>query len=123
MSLNTIMLERASTQEHSVHLRCHNTDRIHRYVGLPLESGLWRCTLESRRWLSPISWVYILLPIALFLGGFALVRSGGAVLQAIGSSLIAAAVAGWVIFVYVRLSERKLEVLDALDRFGFVAAF
>lgn len=50
-------------------------------------------------------------------------RSGGTVLQAIGSSLIAAAVAGWVIFVYVRLSERKIEVLQALERFGFVAAF
>jgi hypothetical protein len=84
---------------------------------------VWRCILEPRRWLSPISWVYILVHIALFLAGFALVRSGGTVSQGIGASLIAAAITGWVIFVYVRVSERRIEVLEALDRFGFVAAF
>lgn len=79
--------------------------------------------MDSRRWISPNSWVYLLLHLALFLAGFALVRNGGTVSQAIGASLIAASVAGWVIFVYVRLSERRIEVLEALDRFGFVAAF
>jgi hypothetical protein len=79
--------------------------------------------LDPRRWLSPISWVYILVHFALFLCGFTLVRSAGTVSQGIGASVIAAAITGWVIFVYVRLSERRIEVLEALSRFGFVAAF
>ena len=76
-----------------------------------------------RRWLTPTSWVYILIHFALFLGGFVLVRSASVILQAVGASLVAAAVTGWVVFVYVRLSERRAEALEILDRFGFVTAF
>jgi len=79
--------------------------------------------MGPHRWFTPTSLVYILVHVVLFLGGFALVRSSGTVQQGVGASLIAAAVTGWVIFVYVRSSENRIEGLEILNRFGFVTVF
>jgi hypothetical protein len=79
--------------------------------------------MAPRRWFTPTSWVYILAHVVLFLAGFALLRGGGTIRQSIGASLIAAAITGWVIFVYVRSSEHRIEALEILSRFGFVTAF
>lgn len=115
------------------HASSKNVDLGHGmvYSYLNLKQGKGHCqdavalgaNMTPRRWLTPTSWVYILAHIALFLLGFALVRGVGVVSQGVGASLIAAALTGWVIFVYVRLSERRAEALEILDRFGFVAAF
>src|SRR5258707_9592918 len=79
--------------------------------------------MKPRHWFTPTSLVYILAHVVLFLIGFALAKGANALLQGIGVSLIAASITGWVIFVYLRLSERRSESLEILTRFGFVTAF
>jgi hypothetical protein len=79
--------------------------------------------MVPRRWFTPTSWVYILGHVVLFLAGFALVRGSSTIGQGIGASLIAAAITGWVVFAYVRFSERRIEAMEILSQFGFVTAF
>lgn len=80
--------------------------------------------MRPRRWFTPTSWVYILGHVVLFLAGFALVRGGGGTIaQGVGASLIAAAITGWVIFAYVRFSERRAEAIEVFSQFGLVTAF
>jgi hypothetical protein len=73
--------------------------------------------------LSPTNWIYVLVHFCLLLIGFILLGYQSPTAKAIGASLVAAGVAGWVVLVYVLqaqgLSERIKIVLD----FGFLSAF
>ena len=79
--------------------------------------------MSSRRWLSANSRIYALAHIVLFLVGYLMVRSDGRAVQNIGASLMAAAIAGWVVFLYVLRSESTARQLEILNEFGFVSAF
>ena len=73
--------------------------------------------------LTPGHAVYLLLHVVLFVGGLLFVREEGAFAAGVGSSLIATALAGWVLFVWVMLNQelgRRVEVLATL---GLVDAF
>lgn len=83
-------------------------------------------TQRSRKlasWLSPNGVIYLLLHLVVALLGGILVLQGGTVLTAIGTSMIAAGTAGWVIYVYVQLSERTANRLDLITEFGLLEAF
>jgi len=77
--------------------------------------------MKSKRWLSAS--VYALLHVVVFLIGFLLVRSDGKVAPNVGASLMAAGIVGWVIFVYIFLSESRVERFEIISQFGFVSAF
>ncbi len=79
--------------------------------------------MNSKRWLSPTSWVYALAHVVVFLLGFLLVRSESKIALNVGASLMAAGIVGLVIFVYVFLSESRAQRLEILSQFGFVSAF
>jgi hypothetical protein len=73
--------------------------------------------------LSPTNWIYVLVHLVLLLLGFLLVTRADHLVQAIGSSLIAAGIAGWVILVYVIQSQSVSERLKVITDFGIQAAF
>ncbi len=52
-----------------------------------------------------------------------LLRQKGSVIPNVGISLIAAAVAGWVLFVWVMLNQEQARRLDTLIQLGFVDGF
>jgi hypothetical protein len=72
---------------------------------------------------NPSHWVYILSHAVVALVGFVLWQSGGLLRQAIGGSLIAAGMAGWVIFVYVLLAQETRNQINVLTTFGLVNVF
>jgi len=65
----------------------------------------------------------VLLQAVLFLGGIPLVRSSYVVYQSIGSSLMAAGAAGWVMLVYVALTQRISNRLALLEDSGILRVF
>jgi len=82
--------------------------------------------------ISPGNVVYLVCHGLVFLLGMTLITFGsftdptrwGAVLcGSIGASLVAAALTGWVVYVYVHHSETLATALNSFVRFGFVAAF
>lgn len=81
---------------------------------------------------SPASTLYLVAHGVIFLIGMTLIMFGsftdptriGAVLCAsVGASMIAAALTGWVVYVYVHHSETLATALNSFVRFGFIAAF
>lgn len=69
------------------------------------------------------NWVYLLLHVIVFVVGVLFVREKSAVASGIGASLIAAAIAGWVLFVWVMVNQEQARRLDVLARLGLVDAF
>jgi hypothetical protein len=76
--------------------------------------------------------IYLLTHALVFVAGMALVilsrlprllEWAVVVLVSVGTSLIAAGMTGWVIYVYVRASDRLTAAIEIVTRFGFVAAF
>lgn len=70
-----------------------------------------------------IHWVYLFGHVILFLVGVVLVQQQSTAWTAVGSSLMAAGIAGWVLFLYVWLSESRAERLEMLRQLGFRCAF
>jgi hypothetical protein len=79
--------------------------------------------LDVRRWFNPLHWVYVLAHVVVFLIGLLLITHGGTIAVSIGTSLVATGVAGWVVFVYVFLSQTATQQIALLAHFGFVSAF
>ena len=80
----------------------------------------------SRRLLSPTNWVYLLIHALLFVGGLLVFYTAGGnspLHAAIGSSLVAAGITGWVVFVYLLLAQKKSRQLEVLDELGLTDAF
>jgi len=81
----------------------------------------------KRRFFTPTSWVYVLAHALLILLGYHLATSSNPSTQplrlGIGSSLIAAGVTGWVVFVYMLLSEKVSEQVRIVTDFGLISAF
>lgn len=75
------------------------------------------------RWLSPKSLVYLLIHLILFMIGLLLVRRPEVVAIGIGTSLMAAGIVGWAVFVHVKLSERRLDQLEVFTLFGLINVF
>jgi hypothetical protein len=67
--------------------------------------------------------IYVLVHVVVFLIGLILVILGGRVFVAIGASLIAAGMAGWVIFVYILFARNKARSLQLLRDFGLERAY
>jgi hypothetical protein len=72
---------------------------------------------------NPTYWVYILVHGILILVGYCVVLAGGPIKTGIGSSLVAAGVTGWVVFVYVFLSKRISKRVQIVTDFGLTDAF
>jgi len=73
--------------------------------------------------LSPTNWIYILVHFSLLLLGFLLVGHQNPTAKAIGSSLVAAGIAGWVILVYVLQAQKISDRIRIVMSFGFLSAF
>jgi len=73
--------------------------------------------------LTPRHWIYLLLHLVVFMAGVLVVRVHSAVASGVGASLIAAAVAGWVLFVWVLLNQEQARRLEILAGLGLVDAF
>jgi hypothetical protein len=87
-------------------------------------------TLKRLPVFRPTHWIYLLGHATAALLGLVLVLVGsrlggvtGAGLFAVGTSLTAAGLSGWMIFTYIVVSERTAERLELLQRFGLVNAF
>jgi hypothetical protein len=75
------------------------------------------------RLLRPQHYTYLALHVVLLLVGTYLTQLKGPVWVGCGSSLIAAAITGWVVFIYIFLSQRRSELLDLIAVFGLKGAF
>jgi hypothetical protein len=80
-------------------------------------------------WMTPTSWVYVLIHLLLIVGGYLLIvarRPGelyASIFEAIGASLVASGITGIVVFVYIRISHDASERMRILAEFGIVSAF
>jgi hypothetical protein len=78
---------------------------------------------KGRSWFSSFNVNYLLLHLVLVLVGILIASKGGALAISAGSSLIAAGVTGWVLFLHVRLNESQRSLMSLLSLFGFERAF
>lgn len=76
-----------------------------------------------KKFYDPRSLVYVLCHIVIFAIGIILCITGKVILVAIGTSLIAAGIVGWVVFTYVFASNRLSESLQIISDFGIIKAF
>lgn len=76
-----------------------------------------------RLWASPRSIIYLLSHALAFLVGVVLCFLDSVFLKAVGTSLVAAGVTGWLIFAYVLFTERTSDRLRVLTELGLVNAF
>ncbi len=70
-----------------------------------------------------IHWVYLFAHVIVFLVGVVLVQQQSTAWKDAGSALMAAGIAGWVLFLYVWLSESRSQRLEMLQQLGFRSAF
>lgn len=84
--------------------------------------GRLRRSVNAIRW-GPTHWIYVLAHALVFLFGAFLVALGGEFLVPIGTAMIAAGLAGWIIFVYVLFTQRKAEAVELLTDFGLQQAY
>lgn len=75
------------------------------------------------RRLTPRHWVYLLLNVVVAILGLLLIRTGNDVAGAVGASLVAAGIAGWVLYVWVLVNQEQARRLEVLARMGLVDAF
>lgn len=73
--------------------------------------------------LTPRHWVYLLLNVVVAVLGLLLIRTGNDVAGAVGASMVAAGIAGWVLFVWVLVNQEQARRLEVLARSGLVDAF
>lgn len=76
-----------------------------------------------RKRLSPVNWTYLSVHALIFVGGISLYQIGSLLFTAVGTSLVATGIAGWVIFFWIRANEERTNALRALDDVGIVNAF
>lgn len=72
---------------------------------------------------SPTSAIYLLIHVVVFLVGFLLSRSHNTIVQAVGASIIAAGVTGWLLFVTIALNQSEKVQRAAAEKLGLVATF
>jgi hypothetical protein len=73
---------------------------------------------------NPKHWLYVACHALIMVVGFLLCKEGpNTIWFAVGGSLIAAGVAGWVVFVYVLVSEDVSARLEVLSKLGVENAF
>ncbi len=73
--------------------------------------------------LSNSNWLYLALYTLVFAIGTALVQSESELLSAVGASLVATGVAGWVLFLWVILNEGRSKRAELVSNLGLVDAF
>jgi hypothetical protein len=79
--------------------------------------------MKLRQRLDPTSLVYLLAHALLVAFGVFAVRSDSRVWVGIGTSLVAAGITGWTVFVYIFLSRDLAARLEVLSQFGVVRVF
>lgn len=73
---------------------------------------------------APTAWVYVLLHALLLMGGVLLTRQPEQQIQfGVGTSLIAAGISGWAIFLYLALADEQRLRLQALSESGILGVF
>ena len=77
----------------------------------------------SQRSLTPVQWIYLLVHALVFLVGVALYQLGGIFAVSVGTSLSAAGIAGWVIFLWIQINEDSAQTLKAINTAGIVDIF
>jgi hypothetical protein len=70
-----------------------------------------------------LRWIYVLVHAVVFLLGVILMRLDSLAYQAVGSSLVAAGIAGWVILAYVAMTQRVSERVALLEDSGLLRVF
>lgn len=73
--------------------------------------------------LRPTNYVYLLLHLLIAGAGFVMMAQKGVAMQAIGSSFVATGITGWVIFIYIFLSEDTRAKLRLVAEAGITAVF
>jgi hypothetical protein len=74
--------------------------------------------------LRPDQQIYLLVHVVLFTGGVIIAQVGGnALWVAVGTSVAATGITGWVIFLWIRATDRSTEDRERLARVGIVTAF
>jgi hypothetical protein len=76
-----------------------------------------------RKPLDATSWVYLLVHALVFSIGISMTQLGHGLFVAIGTSLIATGVAGWVIFFWVRQEKQSLKAIKSLQTLGVTEGF
>ncbi len=85
--------------------------------------GITRALQRFFRQLKANHWVYLLLHLVLLVLGLLLVKAENPLIVGLGGSLIATALAGWVLFLHVWLSQDEFHRLEILRKFGLIDAF
>jgi hypothetical protein len=75
------------------------------------------------RRLNPSHWIYLAVHAIVLAAGITFAQVEDLFWQGVGASLVAAALAGWTIFVYVLFSQRTSDRLRLLAQFGLRSAF
>ena len=68
-------------------------------------------------------WLYLALHVILFITGVLLTKGENSIVQAIGTSLVAAGITGWVIFLYLFVSSQSAERQALIESTGLKKAF
>lgn len=79
--------------------------------------------INPRRVLRPEHWIYLLAHILLFLGGILISLLGNQFWVAVGTSIAATGVCGWVIYFWIRINETSQGQLDRIRKIGITDAF
>jgi len=82
-----------------------------------------RLTKQAIRRLKSEHWIYLLLHLVLLFIGLLLVVLGGTIKIAVGASLIAAAMAGCVLFLRIWLSQDEIHLWEIHSKFGLIRVF
>jgi hypothetical protein len=80
--------------------------------------------MKVARLLTPTHWVYLLAHLLVFAIGIFVIRAAdNPTLIGIGTSLVAAGIAGWTVFIYIFVSQGISERLRVLTEFGITNIF
>ena len=78
---------------------------------------------HSLRKLRPEGYVYLLIHVVLFTGGLLIAQAGGATWVAVGTSVAATGICGWVIFFWIRMTEKNVRGTHRIQQLGITDAF
>jgi hypothetical protein len=73
--------------------------------------------------LRPENYIYLLAHVILFIGGLLIAQVGGATWVAIGTSVSATGICGWVIFFWIRTTEDSVRGTRRIQQLGITDAF
>src|SRR5687767_5050157 len=73
--------------------------------------------------LAPDHYIYLLVHGLVLTVGIIIVQLGGVIAVSVGTSVVATAIAGWILFLFAWFEKSELQRLSVLRSFGFLNAF